>query len=764
MTGYRAAIGLDFGRDAVKLVRAERQRGGGGVYTHAAMLRLPGERSDIAPVVRRWLETLNLPESPCVLGLPGRSIILKSIEMEKGDPRTPSKAAGLEVQKLRKLTSEEIIHDVRELPPSSSGTRRVLLFVVRPDVLEATLALPVAQGLDVVDVTPSPVALFNLVQNEIPLQSGSPAVLLDIGHHSTELIIGDRQGIRFVRCFDIGAGRFVEALAADLRLSPAQANERFQQDPGILANPPPAVAETLKAWYGEVGLSLDLYRDRFNNGDDSPTNLLLAGGGALLTGLRVGLNERFNLAPLEFPTLQLPGEIADPRIYALAAGLALTGIGKTVSHVSLAPAAMKERVNRRKDRRYLAAAAVVLLIAVLTMVADSHFARNEEQRNREESERLDISRHQLRGRLEQVQRENRLLLDSLRPVYRALESRTAFLDIMKSLSEARRGSDWFVSISSQPPGLPGSPEASGSRTNGQAMAGFLVRGYTPDAGFYSVRAMIDRLRQNGRVINADLMDESALTVSDPLASHWSPLGAIPFALTIQTASPKLSALPSSESLVETVPGSPEGLANTIRSQELLTRDLLAAWSLIAGRFATFKTRDDLFSLSPQSDVSFIDFRVALEETRRKLSGAAQHLGISIPSDLGLGESAIKDKEVRTLLFQLGAIHKWVETALACKVTCISSLEPFEPVLLSIGNQVTLAQYPLRVNFTGGYSAVMRLLGELGKERHFMVIRQVSLTRPDRGKPDLLEVSLEVAALDFPAPPDASTFTALVKQP
>jgi Tfp pilus assembly PilM family ATPase len=765
MIGYKTAIGLDFGRDAVKVVRAERHPGGGVVFTQAAMLRLPGENSDTFPVVKRWLESLALPDDSCVVGLPGRSIILKSIELEAADPRTPAQAAGLEIQKLRKLTSEDMIHDVKEISPSRAGTRRVLLFVVRPEVLESTLAQPVGLGLDVREVTPGSVALFNLAKRFLPVNSTIPDVLLDIGHKTTELIVGDRRGIRFVRSFDIGAGRFAEALAADGQVSLAQAHEQLQNDAGIFETSPPTLTEALKAWYGEIGLSLDIYKDRFPESDDVPRQLLLAGGGALMKGLSAGLSQRFPFTPVRFPPIPLPGESADPLVYALAAGLALTGVGKEMSRVSLAPPAMKERAEKQKNRLILAAAAGIVLLAAGTMGIEARLNQRYASQCQEEAERALTTRQQLQERLDHLQKENRLLLESLRPVYSALEGRVALLDIIGAVSESRKGSDWFVSLATVTGGGSETSPAGGAKTNGLAgMPSFLVRGYTPDAGFYSVRAMIDQLRRTPRVVNADLMEESALNVTDSLAAHWTILNAIPFALTIQTTSPKALSLPISRTGRDPLPQTQADLVALLRSQETLTRDILGAWTVIAKRFTTFKTKDDLFSLSPQSDVAFIDFRVALQEARHKLSQAAKGLNIPIPVDLGFGEAVLKDRDMRTLLFQLGAIHKWVEIALESSVSSIIKLEPLEPVLHSAGSQVTMEQYPFRVVFTGRFSSVLAVLSELGDETHFMVLRQAVLTRPDSANPDFLEVSLEVAALEFPDPPDAATFTALARQP
>lgn len=759
MTGHRSMIGLDFGADSIKLVRAERQRGGRVVFTHAALLRLPTDKIDTLPMVQRWLESLHLPGTPCVVALAGRSIILKAFEMERGDPRTPAQAAGLEIQKLRKLTSEEIVFDVMEITPAPNGTRQVLLFVVRPAILDAALAPPASLGLEVLDVVPASVALFNLV-NQIPADrpQGSFA-LIDIGHANTEISIGTAGGLRFSRSFDIGTQQFAAALAEDEQLTPAQAHERLRGTAAILESTSPALAKVIKAWRQETLLSLETYRDRFPGPVGKVDEWRLTGGGALLSGLAAGLEQWSSLPAKPFPLLPLPGDDAGAPVFALAAGLALTGVGSEGSHVSLAPAPLKQRQALRRRRLQLVTAGGVLLAALLTFATSRYLEQKDDREQAAEAERQATAHVQMQERLSRLQLDNAALVDTLRPVYQSLGVRVALMDIIRAVSEARKGNDWCVSIATARPAASNALESAimPGRTNVPGAAQlFLVRGYTPDPDFYSVRAMIDALHRNSRIINADLMDASALELSDPLASHWATLQAIPFALTLQTWPPRSMALPDPGSLAAPPPASMEGVRQTIREQEALTRSLLATWTTLVTRYATFKTKGDLFNLPPQSDVALIDFRVALEETRLHWMNEARATGVKLPPDLGLGDAALKDKEIRTLLFQLGAVNKWLDIAMSCRITAVTGITPLDPLPVSVAGRTVMEQYPLQIAFKGRLPAVMSMLEELGRETHFMVVRSALLLRPDSRDPASLDVTLELAALDFPEPPGTPT--------
>lgn len=757
--GYHSAIGLDCGRDAIKVVRAERRGRAPAMLTQAAILHLSRDNDEAEQMTRRWLETLGFMHEPCVIALPGRSIILKALELEAGDPRTLRQAAALEVQKLRSLTTEDILCDTAAVPVAG-GKRVAMLFVARPDTLDAALSLPEAIGLDVRDVIPSSVALLNLTSR---LAEGTgPSVTLDVGHLTTELIIGDRRGVRFSRTFDMGVGRFAEALALEQGISVVQAHDRLMGGDCLsAARAGGALHEVLQAWLGEVDVSLALYHDRFPGNADAPHAAIVTGGGGCLKGISNLLGRATGLSVADASVLAMPGVVQEGPSYSLAAGLALAGVESGVSRVSLAPPAMKRLQAQRKDKWVWAAAAALVLVAGVMAGAAMIRGRAHERMVEEETRRQEGIKQELGARLGHLQQDNGQLLATLKPVFRLVRQRVAVVDLIRAIGEARGGLDWFVSLEIMP--VSTNPAVAGPAVNVPPVnvpdPGFevLLRGYTPDARLYSVRNMITALQENPRIENADLVAEQVPSGTDVLASRWAPLNGIPFTLSIRTKTLKAEELPS-PSEFRAMPPTRAAAVRSIREQELLTRDILGCWSAINRDFSTFKNRADVFNLPPLEEVALIDFRVALQETRRKLLEQAARHGTELPSDLGLREMAGRDKNVRHLLYQLATIRKLADLALEQGVSGIGTIDPMEPEIQTFGSLTCLEQYPVRVTLKSRLPVLMGLLQELGNPQHFMGLRGLSIRRMDVNSPEQLQVTLEVASLVFPETPDAATLT------
>ncbi len=757
--GIQRAIGLDIGRDAIKVVRAERRRNGKVVFTHAAMVRLPGETGTLTPIIQRWIDSLGLRGEPCIIAIPGRSIILKPMEIEAGDPRTTRQVAELEVEKLRKLTNEEVIFDVAEVP-GPAGTRTVLLFMVRPDALAATLELPLEIGLEIRDVIPSSIAHARLAREYATTAGNDPVVILDIGHKTTELTVGTRDGLRFFRSFDIGAGRFAEALALERGVSVLQANDLLLGEAAIPDpdQPHSPLTDTAKAWLAEVGLSLAIYRDRFPHDTDTPHDAILTGGGARLKGLPDLLARHITLTASVFPALPLPAEDPDGATYSLAAGLALSGITPGPAPVSLAPPAMRELRSRLQDRWLWAGAAGLLLAAVLTLVAGSNLATAHARHQEAETQRQAEILGQLRAQLASLTLDNGLLLKAMEPACTLARNRQVILELLHSTAETKGTTDWFVSLSTVPGTnnlLATQTPAPGPATNPPpAGLQFLLRGYTPDARFYSVRNMIARLQKNPLVLNADLLEEPAGN-----EEVWTPLNAIPFTLCVQTRPNEIPELRATEDGSGKLPAIIRGeLAAAIRDQERFTRHILSSWNEINRKCSTFKKSTDLFNLALGKDVSLIDFRVAYQETQRLLRLQAKQQNITIPSDLGLGDITGRDKNVRHLLLQLATIRKLVRITFDQGVSRIETLAPLEPEPQKFGSLTVMEQYPVRITLKCSLPVLVSVLQALGNPDHFMAIRQAAITRADLTVPDLLNVTLEVTSMVFPDLPDAATLS------
>jgi Tfp pilus assembly PilM family ATPase len=750
-----AFIGLDLDRQAVKGVRVER-RWNRVTVTQTDTLRLPPAGGDVAAIIGRWLDSLGWRDLPCVASVPGHATILKNLELAPGDPRTLRQAAALEVHRLAEMTGESFVHDVLELKPGPAGQARALLFVIRGHGLEAVLKPLNDIGLDVIEVTPAPVALFNML-TWTGLDKEAVTLGLVIGYGATEVVVGVRSGVRFVRSFEIGVRAFAEALAQARQIPPAQAEDSlFDGTVDLAALPghsslPVPLAEILHSWLGEVTMSLDLYRDRYPNAADAPRHLVLAGGGTRLSGLSDVLTRRTGLA---LQALQIPGPgsgtLADPHDYAVATGLALQGAGVDASSISMAPTPVRERRRWRKERWFwlgtLMVAAALAGVLALRQTRAQHHRQTVADAEQQSVERV----ARLRGQWAALRADNEERLGRLGDLYAVVRNRNVAVNVLAALQSAKAPSDWFTVISNSPSPSVAAP-LPGPATNGAASAGLLhefnVQGYTPDASFYSVRTMIRAIKKHDALKAVDLLDESSPSAA---TGEWSVLRCVPFTLRILAAD-DLQGLPDAitASGMSVPPGSEEQLRHALQAQTVLTTNLQTAWTTARQAFSTFKQHDDAFNVPVEVDAALIDFRVALVETQRKLAAEADRRKAPFPAEFGLSEAASADTDVRGLFYQLATIRILVEQALEHGISAIESLEPLPAVEPPAGGMTNRwVEYPVRMVALGRYPALEALIRNTGTPRQFLAIKTIRLERLTVEDPESIRATLEASALVF----------------
>lgn len=749
-----AYIGLDLDRQAVRAVRVER-RWRRITVTQADTLRLPPAGGDVAAIVGRWLDSLGWRNLPCVTSIPGHATILKHLELPPDDPRTLRQAAALEVHRLTEMTGESFVHDVLELKPGPAGQRRALLFVIRGQGLEAALKPLTDSGMHVIDVTPSSLALFNLL-TWTGLNKDAVTVGLVVGYNATEVVVGTRTGVRFVRSFELGIRTFAEALAHARQIPPAQAEDSLFDGTVDLAATagsgplPAALADVLHSWLAEVTMSLDLYRDRYPNETEAARRLVLTGGGASLSGLPEVLTRQTGLT---MGTLEIPGPknapLANPHDYAVATGLALQGAGTAVSAISLAPTPVRERRQWRRERWVWLG--IGLLAASLVAVLALRHTRAQYHREKVAAiEQQTIERiARIQDQWTALKTENEERLGRLRDLYAVVRNRNVALNVLSALKGAKAPPDWFTVISSAP--TTNVPATSpGSLTNGLASLGLLheytVQGYTPDASFYSVRTMIRTLKKQESIEGVDLLDESAPPAS---ADKWSVLRCVPFTLKIMAADDLQETLNASLTGGVSAVVQERGLRDALRDQAAWATNIQAAWGTARQTFSTFKQSEDTFNVPVEGEAALIDFRVALVETRRKLAAEAEQRKATLPAELGLSEAAGADADVKVLFYQLATTRILAEIALEQGVSAIESFEPLPAVEPAPGGMTNRwVEYPVRMVSRGPYAAYEGLIKQAGTPRHFLAVKTIRLERLNIEDPDSVRATVEAAALVF----------------
>jgi Tfp pilus assembly PilM family ATPase len=758
------AIGLDLGRHAAKLVWAER-RGRGIALTRRELLRLPPSR-DSANVLRKWLESLHVRDLPCVVGLPGRCTILKTMDLPDEDPRSIRQAATMEVRKFRDLTSDDFVHDVAALP-GTPGTRRALLVMARTDVLQPALSVPTDLGMDLVDVVPVAVALYNAMER-FEMRDGQPAVCVDLGARGTEVAIGDRRGLQFARHFDIGTTTFAEAVAAARQTTLAQAEELLIGGQVRLDHAADAAGDALgravDGWTAELEVTLSLYRERFPADAARLVEIILSGGGAFLPGVGERLGRRTG-KPVRRVQRLWPEAGNGQAAFTVAAGLALSGIRRSRVRVSLVPLPLQRALARRRNRRYAAAAAAALA-AALVLAGVGRYRDGVRQRRQAEEDRVRRSRVEaLQADVRQVRERSADLSAMLADVYSIALNGSRLFDLLDALADAKPPPDWFVEMgdasfyANEP--YPSLQRAITNRPDAATAAPipfrqFVLKGYTTEPTFYSVRSMLNALNRDPRVALAELLEEIPPAAGEAgVDKRWEPLEGVPFGIHVQVRD-RLVPTAGGRAIPPTVLGDEEGLLERrLRTESVRHGRLTEQWDLVKKAFSTFKSPSEVLDVPAEEEAGLIDFRVALMETRKKLLEKAARSGTGLPSDLGLKEAAERDKSVRQLLYELATIRKLAELAVQPGVLEIGQIEPLPPVAHSATNGVFLEEYPVRMRMRSTYPALFSLIKQISQTKHFIALRQLQVRKVAVDAPEMVESSVVVASLAFLEAPAAT---------
>jgi cell division protein FtsA len=171
--------------------------------------------------------------------------------------------------------------------------------------------------LDLLAVAAEPFAVSRSVIG-VDAASSLTAILIDVGGGSTDIAVVDDGGVQGTRMFGIGGRAFTKAIATELDLNFADAEEvklaldKDSLDETTKTQALNAVDRTLAVWLDGVELALS----EFTNVDHLPHRILLCGGGASLQPLLKALKEEKwykDLPMTRKPTIELidPEQVAD---------------------------------------------------------------------------------------------------------------------------------------------------------------------------------------------------------------------------------------------------------------------------------------------------------------------------------------------------------------------------------------------------------------------------------------------------------------------
>ena len=297
------------------------------------------ELNGVANVISNIFREQQIKSDRVVAGVSGHSVIVKSVVVPKMSEAELEESIEWHAEEFIPFEIGDVSLDYQITGESPEGLQVLLAACKRDKVANLRQAIQLAgKHPAIVDV--ESFALQNCYEVNYNPQPGQVVALLNIGAATMNINVMHGATSIFTRDVTVGGNQYTALLQKELGLSngDAEAVKRGmplppscgERDTELIMR---TVSEILAL---EIQKTFDFYRATANEGDGNVQQLLLAGGGSKLTGLREFLAERFEL-PVEwldpFRNIKVDARKFDPDYMrevlpemVIAVGLALRGM------------------------------------------------------------------------------------------------------------------------------------------------------------------------------------------------------------------------------------------------------------------------------------------------------------------------------------------------------------------------------------------------------------------------------------------------------
>lgn len=520
----KTILGFDCGTHTIKVVWAERLRRGFQI-TKSDTLRVPAGNGGSAAFVASWAEKNGLGKIPCVVGIPAQQVLFQPFSMQPDDPRTTEQAAAMEVARYSDMASEQMVHDAAPVKVSDHQ-KHVLLVMSRESQVEQVLSNAKRYGLDVIDMVPSPVALYNSMEYRNQSRE-STTLYVNVGASCSEIAIGTGGGLLFARSFAIGGQMFTDAIARSSNQSYAMAEERKLNASEPV--PPGVLAPVMSLWIAELNACMAVYRNQFPERRLHPGKIVLTGGGACLRGFPDAVSAALNIPAARVDAQPRATPADNPMIFSVATGLAQAALGHTASRIRLLPPRVRDELSFRQQKPWwLAAALVAAAILGLSVAAGVYDSKRWREIMTNQNASL-ARRQELAKQFYHARMQADAIQGMAIPVGALLRTGVVVRELISLMAAAKAKDDWITLISdsafySMPPTeAPPDGEAVADTRERRTprkqpveapgvnkVERVIVEGYTKTADFTTVKELIAKIQQAPFVEKADLLSDDRL--------------------------------------------------------------------------------------------------------------------------------------------------------------------------------------------------------------------------------------------------------------
>ena len=345
-------LGLDIGRQFVKAVLLEKNRGGTKIVNTGIRL-VPDQNKTYDPesitkpmwvmAIRELMREMNINPKrvkSLVSSLNGTNVSVKQITTMDMPEDELYSSMTFEARKHIPMDGSDAVIDFQVFGPNPKEVDKIDIGLVActKKVSNAHLELLKEIGFSPGIIDADPIALSNAFANLSKFPEEGAVVLLDIGSVSSSLVVWGRKDQFFTRDIPIGGYHFVSSLSEKLDMDYVSAEDKMMKD-GInsfqnkvdsdLDDISVAEKNVFDNLIEDVRRSLRYYAKTTNQ--SFFTKIMVSGGGASTHGLKEMIEQKLSLNTELFnPFQSLAGfeniDISNPEQYAISTGLAVRGL------------------------------------------------------------------------------------------------------------------------------------------------------------------------------------------------------------------------------------------------------------------------------------------------------------------------------------------------------------------------------------------------------------------------------------------------------
>lgn len=338
LSGISDFFGLDIGTSALRVVQLKGngprktlfRYGQKPIDSHVVLDSAPQHADQLAATIKEIVREAGITTKNVIANLPSGKVFATVVDLPKVSPNEIDKTIKFQADSLipTPLAQSRIDWEILGPSPQSESQLEVLINSVPNEFIERQLDLLEGVGLNVIAFEPDSLALARAI---IDTEAVESQMLIDIGVHSTDIVIVLAGAPRLVRTVNTGSGAIVRMAKTSLDVSQSQAEQfvfkfGLEQDK-LEGHVHSAIMPAITTLTVEVDKSIKFFDNRY---PQSPLQqIIVTGGASVIPGFakhlfdQVGLNVEVGNAwrNISYSSNQHDELLAVSNHFGVAAGL-----------------------------------------------------------------------------------------------------------------------------------------------------------------------------------------------------------------------------------------------------------------------------------------------------------------------------------------------------------------------------------------------------------------------------------------------------------